>query len=132
MSRPSFLHRLVHEPAWRPRWAVLWAGLMFFVAMAALSPGDAAPTLTPSDKLNHLLAFAALAAAGSLALRDRWHAALLVAGSMVAYGGFIELAQTQIPGRFADGADLLADGLGVALGLGTVHLLRRLWRDEIR
>lgn len=103
---------------------------MLVVGSAALAPSDAAPTLSSLDKLDHLLAFAALAAAGGLALRAGWRAALVVAASMVAYGGFIELVQTQVPGRAADWADLLADSLGVVFGLVLVLALRSAWRAK--
>lgn len=122
------LRTLFHAPEWRRLWAWLWSGLMLVVAGAALAPGRAAPTLSHLDKLDHLLAFAALAAAGGLALRAGWRTALMVAASMVAYGGLIELAQTQVPGRVGDWADLLADTMGVMLGLGLVLALRRAWR----
>lgn len=132
MSRAFSPPHLFHDPAWRPRWAGLWAALMVLVSVAALSPGNSTPSLSANDKLDHLLAFSALAAAGGLALRAGWRSALLVSTSTVAYGGFIEVAQTQIPGRFGDWADLLADSAGVVLGLGAVLLLRWLWRPRKR
>ncbi|MFN8892561.1 MAG: VanZ family protein [Betaproteobacteria bacterium] len=36
---------------------------------------------------------------------------------MLAYGVFIELVQSRIPGRAASGWDVLADAAGIALGL---------------
>lgn len=132
MSRSFSLPSLFHDPAWRPRWAGMWVALMLVVAVAALSPGAAAPSMSPSDKLDHLLAFGALAVAGGLALHEGWRSALVVAASMVTYGGLIELAQTQVPGRFGDSADLLADTVGVALGLAAVRVLRRVWRADSR
>ena len=126
----QYPYRIFHDPAWRRGWAVLWCGLAFLVGVAALTPGNMALTLSPNDKLDHLLAFASLAASGGLALRSSWRATLAVATGMVAYGGFIELAQTQVPGRVGDWADLLADSVGVALGLALVLALRQAWRDN--
>ena len=131
MYRP-FPQRVFHDPTWRGRWAVLSVGLALGLGWAALMPGDMTPALGSNDKLNHLLAFAVLAATGRLALRSGWRATLIVGAGMVAYGGFIELAQTQVPGRMGDWADLLADGVGVALGLVLVLALRQGWRDKPR
>ncbi len=128
--RSPCLHQMFHDPAWRGRWGLLTGALALVVGMAALTPGDAAPNLSSNDKVNHLLGFAALAASGELALRQGWRASLLVAGGMLAYGGFIELAQTQVPGRVGEWADLLADGVGVALGLTLVLVLRHIWRKQ--
>ena len=116
---------LLHEPRWRRTWAWLWAAQLLVVGIAALSPGEIAPTLSPSDKLDHLFAFAVLAATGVLALRRQASSLLVVAALLLAYGGFIELAQMHIPGRYGDWGDVLADALGVALGIGVVPLLRR-------
>ena len=126
------LHRMFHDPAWRARWGFLTGVLALVVGLAALAPGDVATALSPNDKLNHLLAFTALAASGGLALRSGWRATLIVAAGMLAYGGFIELAQTQVPGRLGEWADLLADSAGVVLGLVLVLALRQIWRDHER
>ena len=80
--------------------------------------------MTPSDKIDHLLAFAALAGAGALSLPDRLRSLVIVGVTMLALGAAIEWGQTFVPGRFADIDDLLADGAGVLLGLGAVKLIR--------
>lgn len=118
---------VLHSAAWRRRWAWLWVVLLAVVGVAALTPGDAAPTLSASDKFDHLLAFGVLAGTGALSGRPHWRSALMVAVSMLLYGAFIELAQTLVPGRYGDLNDWLADTGGVALGLVLVHLLRRCW-----
>lgn len=109
------------QRAWRWGWALLCA----VVALAALTPADNAPSMTPSDKMDHLLAFAALAGAGALSLPDRLRSLVIVGLAMLAFGALIEWAQLFVPGRFADIADVGADGAGVLLGMGVVTLLRR-------
>ncbi len=46
--------------------------------------------------------------------RLSWRPVVLV---LLAYGGAIELIQSQLPPREGDWADLLADGIGIGLGL---------------
>ena len=121
---------MLHQPIWHRRWGWLWAGLMLVVGVLALTPGDAALAMGSSDKLNHLLAFAALAATGALATRGVPSAWLKLSVGLLIYGGLIELAQRHVPGRSGDWADVLADGVGVSLGLGVVVLLRRGWQQR--
>jgi VanZ family protein len=122
------LRTVLHEPGMRRRWGWLWAALCVAVAVAALAPGDVAPTVTASDKVDHLLSFAALAAAGLLALAPGRRGSVLAASSMLAYGVLIELLQTQIPGRYGDVQDAVADAVGVALGVALITALRWLVR----
>lgn len=67
------------------------------------------------DKIGHLVAFAALMLwyAQLYVGRDRWHCAL----ALVGFGILIELLQALVPYRSADGWDLLADVVGVGVGL---------------
>ena len=101
-------------------WAC-WPGAGWRSAPVLLRQAD-----TGWDKLNHALAFAALAfcaeRAFGVALRWRSSAALLL------FGIAIELVQSQLPWRSAEAADVLADAVGIAAGLLLAHgwtLLRR-------
>ncbi len=86
------------------------------VSLAVLfTPGDGVPSAPPGvDKLVHLALFAALALAGRWAgIRGRALAVLLVV-----YAAVSEVVQALTPlQRSGSVADLLADVLGVALGL---------------
>lgn len=77
-----------------------------------------------SDKLHHVIGFAALAFPLSF-VRPRL--ALWVALCVSAYGGLIELIQPYF-GREAEWADFLADILGAALGAGAGALAGRWFR----
>jgi len=77
-----------------------------------------------SDKLHHVLAFAALAFPLP-AMRPRM--AIRVVLGVIIYGGFIELIQPLF-GRSAEWADLLADGLGAAIGAGAGLATGKIWR----
>lgn len=120
---PQFLHASPLRTGWRTLLAVLLA----IVAIAALTPGAEAASLGIGDKLDHLLAFVTLAVAAALSgPAKRRHAAFAGVG-LLAYGGFIELAQTRVPGRHGDLLDLAVDAAGILLGLALAQGLRRRW-----
>ncbi len=105
------------------------AGRIAFAAVLALSlvmlfsPASDTPTGFPgSDKLVHVLLFAALAATGLLAGVPT---APLAVG-LVAYAGLSEVLQSILPlDRRGDVRDAVADVLGIMTGLGAVALRRR-------
>jgi VanZ family protein len=94
-------------------WRGLLAVLLLAVTWLALTPAAPPAAGVLWDKLNHLAAFASLAAAAQLGFRRHW---LWVALGLLAYGGLIELLQALMPPRVAEAEDLLADALGIALG----------------
>lgn len=111
----------------RAFWIALLATLALAVAALALTPHPPSTLATGWDKLDHVLAFAALAfCAQQAAQGSRWPAPAWQA-LVLAWGVLIELAQTQVPGRHGDWPDLLADAVGMALGVGAARqVLRRL------
>lgn len=73
------------------------------------------------DKAQHAGGFAVLTLLGHFAHpRDPWRVGL----GLLAYGAVIELAQSATGWRHGDGLDLLADGLGIALGTVLLHAIR--------
>ena len=94
------------------------------VGYLALNPRPPRSVDLGWDKLNHLCAFGALMLLAGHAWPQRWGRAAL---GLLAYGGLIELLQTQVPGRSGEWPDLLADGLGLLLGAALLALLAR-WR----
>ena len=70
---------------------------------------------SPSDKINHLLAFFEL----TLLTRLAWPElrALWFAPTLLGFGFAIELVQASLPYRDFSLADLAADGAGIAIGL---------------
>ncbi len=115
---------LVHDARWQPAWRGVLLVLMCAAAWFAFIP--ATPTAQPSglDKIEHLLAFAALGLAASFTASPGLRRTAQAAAGLLLYGGFIELVQTQLPTRTADWADIAADGLGVAAGLALAALMR--------
>jgi VanZ family protein len=118
--KDKLLDTLVNTRLWR---TALWM-LCLIVGYLALSPSPPHGASLGWDKLNHAAAFAAMAFAAVLALRNlRWHRRYVALG-LVGYGGAIEIAQWFVPGRSCEWGDLLADCIGIAVGaqLATVML----------
>ena len=95
------------------------------LTVAMLWPMEAPPPAPEgSDKLVHLIAFAALAF--PLARTGRVGLLPVLVGAS-AFGGVIELIQPSF-NRSADMNDWIADIIGVALGIGCGLLYRRMRR----
>jgi len=114
------MFRLIHlalAPEQRRLWRALLAVLLVAITWLALTPAPPKGLSTGWDKSNHLLAFGALAFAGVWAQwrqpRQWWR---LVA-ALLAYGIGIEIAQHFLPPREADPMDVLADSMGIIVGL---------------
>ena len=100
------------------------------LTVAMLWPVDKPPTPEGTDKLVHLVAFAALAF--PLARTGRFGLFPVFIGAS-AFGGAIELIQPSF-NRSADVNDFVADVAGVVLGICCGLLYRRLrrrWQSEL-
>jgi VanZ family protein len=97
-------------------WRWLFGVLLVVVAALALMPAPPEQAGLGWDKLNHLAAFGALALCAVLGWHHQRAAMLAVLGALLAYGGAIELLQSQVPNRQAEWGDLLADALGIVAG----------------
>lgn len=117
--RPAMLRLIQFATAHRQRhlWRAMLAILLVTITWLALVPDPPQRVSTGWDKSNHALAFASLAFASVWALWPQprqwgWPAVVLLA-----YGVGIEIAQHFLPPRSADPQDVLADAVGIALGL---------------
>ena len=102
------------------RWLAAWWAMIGAVIVGSMLPALLLPDLPPgSDKLEHLLGYAALSAWAVQIFATR--RALAWAGlGLVALGVAIEVAQDALTAtRMMDAADALANSLGVLLGLAT-------------
>ncbi|TAE30847.1 MAG: VanZ family protein [Cytophagales bacterium] len=103
----------------------LWLAIGWTVAMfvACSWPGKDAPNLSNNDKWGHALMFAIFAVLWMLTKRKT---AVWVLGVGIAYGLFTEVWQGVMPiGRSFDWYDLLADAVGVVIGVGVASLVMR-------
>jgi VanZ family protein len=111
------LIRFAAAPEQRRLWRLLLGLLFVAITWLALVPDPPRGLSTGWDKSNHLLAFASLAFTAVWACWPRPRQWWLLVVVMLAYGVGIEIAQSFLPPRSADAADVLADGIGIALGL---------------
>lgn len=103
----------------RRTWLAMWLLAIATVVAACLLPSSELPKVPLSDKLEHALAFFALSVA-AVQLYQRGRPLAIVAVGLLALGAGIELAQALLTTtRAMEGADLVADGIGIALGVAT-------------
>ena len=108
----------------RIRRLIFWAAAIFAFVMAVLPHPPELPG-APSDKIQHMVAFATLGLLGASAYVETALLQLLVGLSL--FGGFIEIVQA-IPAihRDSDIKDWLAD----TVAAGLVLLAIRWWRSR--
>jgi len=94
--------------------------ILFWLALstsyiAAVLPQDMAPTIGDlSDKTVHFIAFAVLILLLNLSYRITWWRSAVY---LLFYAFFIEFSQYFTPNRSAEWLDVVADAIGIALGL---------------
>ncbi len=114
---------LLFSPRLAPLRALGFTAILLVITWLALSPHPPAQATLGWDKANHASAFGTLALLARLSWPRRSWA--LVALVLLAYGGAIELIQSQIPEREASWLDLFADSVGISLGLLLYAFLQR-------
>ena len=115
----------VLKPLRRPLlWLGLWLLAVAVVCVASLTPPPPLELPRHGDKVEHLLAYAALAAAAVQVFR-RGRFLLAVGAGLVLMGIGLEFAQGALTEtRLADPADAVANTAGVLLGMATARLHR--------
>jgi VanZ family protein len=98
--------------------------MMGITCWFAFTPRPPGFDFKDADKLNHLLAFSALTLAGCLSRPPTSQPWLVVLVGMLLFGLFIEAVQSQLPARTAEWGDVLADSVGMLIGLLVLKLLR--------
>lgn len=101
---------------------------LLLVALASLAPLPPSAAPPGSDKLEHALAFAVLAALG---LRAAQLPPRVLAFGLLAYGLGIECVQAVLPWRDFSLLDWLADAVGIALSFAMAWFFRRR-RESVR
>ena len=116
-AMPRFILNLCTAPERRVLWRALLAIFLIVISYLALSPAPPPTLSTGWDKSNHALAFASLAFSSVWALWQRPRQWIWLVIALVGYGIAIEIAQSFLPPREADWHDVVADSIGIALGL---------------
>jgi len=96
-----------------------WLLMLIVISWLALRSGPGPEISTGADKLDHVAAFFALAFTAALG----WGRLRATGFGLLAYGVLIELLQSRIPGRSAELTDVVADAIGIALGLAAFALV---------
>lgn len=114
------------ELRWRPAWIAGGLVLVAIVAFFCLIPSVVLPRTGISDKAEHALAYVLLTVwFGGLVVPSKYFRLGL---TLVAFSILIELLQGMMGlGRSADVEDVVANALGVAVGLGLCALGARRW-----
>jgi len=117
------------KPLRRPwLWLGLWCLAVAVVIVTSLTPPPPVELPRNGDKVEHLLAYALLAA-GAVQVFRPGRFLLAVGVGLVLMGGALEFAQGAFTTtRMADPFDALANATGVVLGLLTVFAP---WRDAL-
>ena len=104
-------------------------GLIAVIALS-VTPGGSTPDVEISDKLAHVVAYAALALAGGIAFGGSRSLMILVAGlSLLGVG--LELVQAFVPGRSASGYDGVANVIGIALGSAATKSINTIMKKRL-
>ena len=93
-------------------WYLLGALLLLLVGVVSLMP---APQVGVSDKVSHVLTYAVLGAWFGLLAANRLVLSWTVVG-LLGYGIVLELLQGTTSYRFAEWADVVANGGGILIG----------------
>ncbi len=116
--RKRFYKAVTHPSLWR---TLFFLALIGSYTLSVLSGETVAPLFFWSDKLNHAIAFLVLA----FLMRMGWKVDYLkVVALLILYGAFIEFSQLFAIHRSAELADVVADTVGIFIGLKLFKWLR--------
>jgi VanZ family protein len=117
--------------ALEPVLKLAFAATVATVIVLSLLTGRDLPQVGLPDKLEHVIAYAGMALAGSLAF-PRLPAFLRLLVLLPALGIALEFCQMLVPGRSAEVGDAVADTIGVLLVIVPALVLQRMWGRHAR
>ena len=106
-------------PTIEKHWALLTVCLLLIITRLSLSPLDSLPSAPGSDKIHHLIAYAALVFPVALRQPNRW---LWLVVFFIGYSGLIELIQPYV-NRYGEWLDMLANTAGVLCGVALAAVI---------
>ena len=100
-------------PTIEKHWALLTVCLFLIITRLSLWPLDSLPSAPGSDKIHHLIAYAALVFPVALRQPNRW---MWFVVFFIGYSGLIEVIQPYV-NRYGEWLDMLANTAGVVCGV---------------
>ncbi len=108
----------------------VWLLAICITTVGSLTPSASLPELNANDKSLHLLNYSILSIIPALTFG--WtRKGILACLTMVVLGLGLEFGQLYVPGRSFELNDILANGLGVLIGLISGSMIRRLGGRKI-
>ncbi len=101
---------------------------LLLILIGSSIPGKSVPTIfTLSwDKLLHVIEYFLLGVLGYRAFEYRnKNITIIISVFGILFGCFDEMWQSFIPGRYPSYYDVIADGIGVILGVTTIHIIKK-------
>ena len=107
--------------------------IQFFLYLLLILIGSSIPgksvsaIFTPSwDKLLHVTEYFLLGVLGYRAFgKMNKNITIIISVFGILFGCFDEMWQSFIPGRYPSYYDVIADGIGVILGVTTIHIIKK-------
>ena len=115
-------------PTIEKHWALLTGCLFLTITGLSLSPLDSLPSAPGSDKIHHLIAYAALVFPVALRQPNRW---LWFVVFFIGYSGLIELIQPYV-NRYGEWLDMLANTAGVVCGVALATAINAVRKRRLK
>ena len=109
-------------------WLAITTVLITAITVLSLTPLDELPAAPGSDKLHHLLAYAALSIPLSLRKPKYWW---LIVIFFLAYSGLIEIIQPYV-NRYGEWLDMAANSVGIILGICVAKLFSYIFPVKLK
>ena len=107
---------------------LMFYGCLVSIEFLATTTQEIKPLAHTWDKANHFIAFMTLYILLSLAYKNLSIVVKIL--MLLAFGMQIEIVQSFIPGRDFSGFDVIADSVGIMIGIGAYLLYKKRLNNE--
>ena len=97
------------------------------IILGSSIPGDSVPSILALswDKLLHVFEYSIFGVLGYRAYKNKYkYVAIIISAFGIIFGCLDEIWQSFIPGRHPSYYDVIADGIGVILGVIIIHYIK--------
>ena len=109
-------------------WLTITVVLVAVITVLSLTPLDELPPAPGSDKLHHLIAYAALSIPLSLRKPKYWWLIIIF---FLVYSGLIEIIQPYV-NRYGEWLDMAANSLGIVFGILIAELFSYIFPVKLK